>query len=108
MPQLDKLIILTQFKIFFFFFFICYFFFILTIIPKIYLSLRLRKEFFSKFVIFSLQIKSNSIFLFNEKAKFLFNFFELLDINFQHIFTENKIFLKSLFFKSNCYKFGNK
>jgi len=43
MPQLDKFIILNQFKCFAFCFFVVYIIFVVVILPRINLSLRMRK-----------------------------------------------------------------
>jgi hypothetical protein len=91
MPQLDKLIILVQYKIFLILFLIVYFLFVIYIVPKIYKSILLRRKKIESFLLFNSILKT-IIFskIINYKIYFndLFNFNSFF-LNFQKINKRN-------------------
>lgn len=79
MPQLDKLILLFQFKFFLIIFVIVYLLFFLLVLPKINTALRVRREKLKYIFVNSLFVKSLKIsFFFDYKNYFIyvFNIFE--------------------------------
>jgi hypothetical protein len=75
MPQLDKLIILVQYKIFLILFLIVYFCFIIFIIPKLYKSLFLRKKKIENSLFFNFIYKSQLFSKYNNYKNYLNNYF---------------------------------
>jgi hypothetical protein len=82
MPQLDKLIILVQYKIFLILFLIIYFCFIIFIIPKLYKSLFLRKKKIENFLFFNFIYKSQIFFKYNNYKNIINNYFNFYSFFF--------------------------
>ena len=79
MPQLDKLIILTQYKVFLFLFLMVYFIFLLLILPKLNLTLRLRKAKFRNLLALNYGLRSRSIFSFFSSKEYFLNCFSSIE-----------------------------
>ncbi len=90
MPQLDKLIILVQFKVFFILFFIVYFLFVLYLLPKVYKSLRLRRKKFESFLLSYNDMRSQQVFSYIEHKTFLSSFLILFELFSNNQLTEKK------------------
>lgn len=73
MPQLDKLIVLVQYKIFLILFLLVYFLFVFFILPRIYVTMNLRRKTLENFSLFYSISKSKQIFILNEQKLFFNN-----------------------------------
>lgn len=75
MPQLDKLILLVQYKIFVILFLFVYLLFVFFILPRIYVAMNLRRKMLENFSLFYGSSKSRQIFILNEQKLFFNDIF---------------------------------
>lgn len=79
MPQLDKLIILTQYKIFLVVFLMVYFLLLFIVLPKLNLTLRLRKAKLRNLFFLSNEFRALRLFTFLKPKDTLINYFSLVE-----------------------------
>jgi len=79
MPQLDKLIVLTQYKVFLVVFLMVYFLLLFIVLPKLNLTLRLRKAKLRNLFFLTNEFRALRLFTFLKPKEILLNYFSLIE-----------------------------